>query len=199
VLSDQPEARFIAGHEVYVEGMTRPLVLRIAKPVEGGPGWWLAFEGRRDRASVETLRDRYLEAEVALDELRASGAALWDEVVGLTVHDVDGRELGRVDEVYRAGEAEVYVVRGGPLGDFDLPVVRDFIRTFDPPNGQLVIDASLLDLEPPREARRPGPRRRPRWSRHGAGSQAAPEPSSGPAPSGAAADSPTSAEPTAEG
>lgn len=153
-------------------------MLRIAKPVDDGPGWWLAFERHPDRSSVEPLRGRYLEADVALDALRSSGAALWDEVIGLTVHDVDGRELGRVEEVYRAGEAEVYVVKGGPLGDFDVPSVHDFIREFDPPNGRLVVDSSLLDLGQAREPRPPRERRRPRWSRHGAGARTATEPGS---------------------
>ena len=175
-MTDTPEARFVPGSELFVEGTKRPLVLRVARPVDDGPGWWLSFERHPDRSSVEALRGRYLEAEVALDALRASGAALWDEVIGLTVHDVDGRDLGQVAEVYRAGEAEVYAVRGGPLGDFDVPAVRDFVREFDPPNGRLVVDAALLDLEPPSEGRPPRERRRPGWSRHGAGARTTSEP-----------------------
>ena len=187
VLTDEPEARFAEGGELYLEGTKRPLVIRVSRPVDDGPGWWLAFERRPDRNSVEDLRGRYLEADVALGPLRERGAVLWDEVIGLVVTDTGGRELGRVEEVYRAGEAEVYVVRGGPLGDFDLPAVRDFIPTFDPTNGRLVVDADALDLAPPRAARPPRSRPRHRWSRHGAGARtpAASPPTSPPAePSG---------------
>jgi ribosomal 30S subunit maturation factor RimM len=155
-------------------------VLRSAKPVDDGPGWFLAFERHPDRSSVEALRGRYLEADVSVDALRASGAALWDEVVGLTVRDLAGRELGRVAEVYRAGEAEVYVVSGGPFGEFDLPAVRDFIRTFDPPGGQLVVDVEALDLAEPKAGRPNRARRRPRWSRHGAGAREASTPAEPP-------------------
>ena len=108
--------------------------------------------------------------------MRESGAALWDEVVGLTVRDLDGHELGQVAEVYRAGESEVYAVRGGPVGDFDVPARRDFVREFDPPNGRLVIDAARLDLGPAPVPRTPRERRRPRWSRHGAGARPSVEP-----------------------
>ena len=122
---------------------------------------------------MEPLRGRYLEAEIDLGALRESGAALWDEVIGLTVRDLDGRELGQVAEVYRAGESEVYAVRGGPLGDFDVPARRDFVREFDPPNGRLVVDAARLDLDAAPVPRPPRERRRPRWSRHGAGARPA--------------------------
>ena len=87
----------------------------------------------------------------------------------MTARDLTGRELGRIAEVYRAGGAEVYVVRGGPLGDFDLPAVRDFIKTFDPPARELSVDVEALDLVPPPASRPPRIRRPPRWSRHGAG------------------------------
>jgi len=159
----------VVGSELFAEGATEPLVIRLGKPVDDGPGWWLAFDRHRDRSSVERLRGRYLEADVALDAVRAAGAALWDEVIGSAVRDLAGRELGRVDEVYRAGGAEVYVVRGGPLGDFDLPAVRDVIREFAPARGELVIDAEALDLEAAPSARPARVRRPPRWSRHGTG------------------------------
>ena len=168
VLTDQPDARFTAGAQLYPERSTRPLVVREARPVDDGPGWWLAFDGHPDRTSVEPLRNRYLEADVSLDEVRAAGAALWDEVIGATVRDLGGRDLGRVVDVYRAGGAEVYVVRGGPLGEFDLPAVRDYIRDFAPDRGELVVDAEALDLAEPQPRPR-APRKVPRWSRHGAG------------------------------
>lgn len=169
VLTDHPESRFAAGDRLFVEGTRKPLVIRLGRTVEDGPGWWLAFDGHPDRGSVEALRDRYLEADVALDEIHADGAVLWDEVIGMTVRDLTGGELGRVAEVYRAGGAEVYVVRGGPLGDFDVPAVRDFIKTFNPPAHELSVDIEALDLAPPPASPPPRVRRPPRWSRHGAG------------------------------
>ena len=48
------------------------------------------------------------------------------------MRDDDGRELGSVVDVYRVGENEVFVVQGGPYGEFDVPAVRAFVRVFDP-------------------------------------------------------------------
>jgi hypothetical protein len=51
--------------------------------------------------------------------------------------------------VYRAGGAEVFVVRGGAHGEFDVPAVRAFIRIFAPRRGEIVVDAHALGLASP--------------------------------------------------
>ena len=168
VLTDHPEERFTPGARLALEGRPASLVIDAARPVDDGPGWWITFEGRPDRGSVEDLRGRYLEADVELDALRASGAVLWDEVIGSRVVDLEGRELGVVADVYRTGGAEVYVVRG-PGGEFDVPAVRDVIRVFAPDQGELVVDPVALGIGDEEAPAEPPPRRRPRWSRHGRG------------------------------
>jgi 16S rRNA processing protein RimM len=123
-----------------------------ASPAAGGLGWWLRFREVRDRNSADALRDRYLETMVQQAELDR-GEYYWHEVVGATVTGVDGTVLGTVQDVYRSGGAEVYVVSGGPLGEFDVPAVREFIRIFAPRRGEIVVDAEALDLKPPRPRR----------------------------------------------
>lgn len=178
VLTDRPEARFATGNVLYLEGDARPLTISASQPVEDGPGWRLRFAEATDRAAAERLRDAYLEIEVERTADLDAGAAYWHEVIGSTVRDSAGSVLGTVADVYRAGESEVYVVRGGPAGEFDLPAIRDVITTFAPERKELVIDEAVLDLGgapvdgpgsgsgPP-----PKPRRRPRWSRHGKGAK----------------------------
>ena len=146
VLTDRPEARFAAGSVLHVEGDARPLTIAAAQAVEDGPGWRLHFREVPDRAAAERLRDAYLEIEVDRSTDLDAGAAYWHEVIGSTVRDSTGAELGTVADVYRAGENEVYVVRGGPAGEFDMPAVRDVITTFAPERGELVVDEAVLDL-----------------------------------------------------
>ncbi|HSL77024.1 MAG TPA: hypothetical protein VK867_08770, partial [Candidatus Limnocylindrales bacterium] len=91
-------------------------------------------------------------------------------VVGATVRDLEGLDLGTVQDVYRVGENEVYIVRGERYGTFDLPAVRPFIRVFAPRRGEIVVDPEALDLQPPKarlpEGERPrAPRRRSRRPR----------------------------------
>jgi len=152
------------------EGSDAPLTIESAAPVEDGPGWRLGFEEIHDRSGAERLREAYLEIPVDRDAELEPGQAWWHEVIGVDVRAADGRLLGTVADVYRAGEAEVYVVRGGPAGEFDLPSVRSIVTTFDPRGVGLVVDERALALDAPAAEPRPGGRRRNHpWSRHGKG------------------------------
>lgn len=150
VLTDRPAERFSVGTVLHREGSTDPLTIAAAAPIEDGPGWRLRFEEVPDRTAAEALRDAYLEAPAGPSGL-GRGEYWWHEVIGVTVTDTRGRELGRVHDVYRVAETEVFVVRGGPVGEFDVPAVRAFIRIFAPRRGEIVVDADALDLDVPGE------------------------------------------------
>ena len=180
VLTDKPEQRFRPGSVLLREGSDMPLTIASAEAVADGPGWRLRFVEVTTREGADTLRDAYLESEVHPAGELARGEVYWHEVVGATVRDVSGTDLGVVQDVYRVGENEVYVVHGEPFGTFDLPAVRAFIRVFAPRRGEIVVDAEALDLQPPRrrlpEGERPrAPRRRSRRPRTAAGGAGAGE------------------------
>jgi ribosomal 30S subunit maturation factor RimM len=111
----------------------------------------------------------YLEIVPGPDASLPRGAYFWHEVIGTAVTSPTGEALGTVRDVYRSGGAEVFIVDGGPYGEFDVPAVRDFVRIFAPRRGEIVVDPEALDLAPPKRAaagerpraprRRPGPRR----------------------------------------
>ena len=121
----------------------------------------------RDRDTADALRDAYLEVEARAED-REPGRWYWHELEGLAVRSTAGEELGTVVEVYRAGGAEVFVVRG-PRGELDVPGVRGIVAELDPPAGRFVVDldALALDARPvddedyvrPRDRK---PRRRPK-------------------------------------
>jgi 16S rRNA processing protein RimM len=175
VLTDRPEVRFAAGAELHLEGGDAPLTIASAAPVDDGPGWRVAFAEIRDRAAAERLRDQFLEVAVDRDAELQPGEAFWHEVIGAEVRARDGRVLGKVADVYRAGETEVYMVRDGPDGAFDLAAVRSLITEFRPRDGVIVVDEAALDLaSSPVEQPARKPRRRHRYSRHGKGRADAP-------------------------
>jgi 16S rRNA processing protein RimM len=107
----------------------------------------LRFSEIADRDAADGLRDAYLEADLAGERL-ARGQYYWHEVIGAEVVAVDGRALGRVEDVYRAGGGEVLVVRG-PFGELDVPAVRSVVRVFAPRRGEVVVDADALGLDRP--------------------------------------------------
>lgn len=157
-------------------------------PVEDGPGWRLRFREIRDRNAAEPLRDAYLETVVDRAADLEPGAAYWHEVIGTEVRGGDGRVLGTVRDIYRVGEAEVLVIGGGPVPEFDVPNVRSLVTTFAPDRGEIVVDEAALDLGGEAvDAPAPRPARRPRrWSKHGKGGGAASADPASPAPGGAA-------------
>jgi 16S rRNA processing protein RimM len=155
---------------LYPEGSGASLTIASAEPVADGPGWRLRFEEVPTRDDADRLRGAYLETVVHPAGELARGEVYWHEVIGSTVRDLDGADLGTVQDVYRVGENEVYIVRGDPYGTFDLPAVRPFIRVFAPRRGEIVVDPEALDLQRPKarlpEAERPkAPRRRTRRPR----------------------------------
>jgi 16S rRNA processing protein RimM len=151
VLSDDPD-RFTPGSVLFAEGDDRPLTVAWTGPAR--PGLLVRFDEFDSRESVEPLRDTYLEAvpESALPP----GTWYWHQIRGLEVTTTSGEALGRVVDVFRAGENEVYVVEGGARGELMIPAVRGVVVELDPPVGRLIIDPVALDLPdgPPRRRRR---------------------------------------------
>ncbi len=84
------------------------------------------------------------------------GTYYWHQIQGLAVSTTSGEDLGTVVDVFRAGEGEVYVARGGRLGEIMIPSVAAVVVELDPDAGRMVVDPVALDLpaKPPRRRRR---------------------------------------------
>lgn len=185
LLTDRPEERFAVGAVLYPEGTTRALTIAESSAVADGPGWWLRFREIPDRNAADALRGVYLEI-VPPAEPREPGRWFWHELEGLAVRGSDGTDLGRVVELYRAGGAEVFVVRG-PKGEIDVPGVSGIVLELAPERGEMIvdIDALALDARPvddedyvrPRDRRPPNPKqaRKPKGSKPPSTAAAAPD------------------------
>ena len=159
VLSDDPE-RFAVGSVLFAEGDAHPLTITWTGPAKSGQ--LVRFEERSSREAVEYLRDRYLEAEAA--EPLPADTYYWHQLRGVEVSTTSGDAIGTVADVFRAGGGEVYVVRGGPLGEIMVPGVKNVVAELDPEAGRMVVDPVALDLpaKPPRRRRRQEVTRRDR-------------------------------------
>jgi 16S rRNA processing protein RimM len=185
ILTDRPEERYAPGSVLHREGSAEHLTVVWSSPVADGPGWRLRFAEIPDRSAAERLKGAYLEVDAGPEATLPRGEYFWHEVIGATVTSTDGTVLGTVRDVYRSGGAEVYLVGGGPYGEFDVPGVRAFVRVFAPRRGEIVVDTEALDLTPPKS--RPGerpraPRRRAGSRRGGAAATPPSPPQSGAAP-----------------
>jgi 16S rRNA processing protein RimM len=131
-LTDHPE-RLAPNERVWVDSESEPR--RIVDSAWGGRVPVLQLEGVTDRSSAERLAGHYLEgAPTPLPP----GSFYWHQLVGLAVTDTDGADLGRVVEVFRAGESEVYRIEG-PRGELLVPAIHDVVRTIDLAGGRMVI------------------------------------------------------------
>jgi 16S rRNA processing protein RimM len=142
-LTDRAEQRFAVGKSLFLEGSDAPLTVVESEP--DSLGWRVRFAEVMDRTAAESLLDAYLEAVVAPGEELSRGEFYWHQVVGASVADVDGSELGEVVDIYRAGGADVMVV-SGPAGELDVPLICSVVRVFAPTRGKIVIDGEALGL-----------------------------------------------------
>jgi 16S rRNA processing protein RimM len=131
-LTDVPE-RLVVGASLFLDGEAQPR--RVTEVQAGGRVPVLALEGIADREAAEALAGRYLEVDA---EPLPDGSWYWHEIVGLNVVDEAGASLGRVVEVFRAGENEVYRIEG-PGAELLVPALRDVVREIDVAAGRMIV------------------------------------------------------------
>ncbi|HSH20999.1 MAG TPA: ribosome maturation factor RimM [Candidatus Caenarcaniphilales bacterium] len=143
VLTDD-EARFRPGSVVHPEGSRRRLTVVEAR-ADRPSGLLVRFEEVRDRSEADKLREQYLEAEPPAEPL-GDATYYWHEIIGSHVVTHAGEALGTVHDVFRAGEAEVYVVRPERGPEVLVPAVASVVMELAPREGRIVVDADALGL-----------------------------------------------------
>jgi 16S rRNA processing protein RimM len=131
-LTDHPE-RLAAGESLWLEDESEPR--RILESAWGGRVPVLQLEGISDRTAAERLAGRYLEAPPTP---LAPDAYYWHQLIGLSVTDEAGTDLGHLVEIFRAGETEVYRIEG-PRGELLVPALREVVRSIDLDGGRMVV------------------------------------------------------------
>ena len=133
------------GTTLYIEGTARTLTIVESSAVADGPGWWLRFAETPSREAADALRNVYLEIDAPVEE-HEPGRWFFHELEGLAVRSTTGEALGTIAEIYRAGGAEVFVVRG-PRGEIDVPGVRGIVADLAPERGEMIVDMDVLDMD----------------------------------------------------
>jgi 16S rRNA processing protein RimM len=124
-LTDWPE-HLDADAEVYLEGEEQPR--RIRRSERGGRVPALVLDGIASREAAEAVIGQYLEV---VPGVLPEGEYYWHQLEGLQVRDEAGTELGTVREVFRAGEAEVYLIERPGGGELLIPAIREVVRSID--------------------------------------------------------------------
>jgi len=98
------------------------------------------FEGHSTRTDAERVRGRNLRVSRAEARRAAKNAYLWADLLGLRVETPDGRALGVVSEVLRAGETDVLVVRTeGSREELLFPAIASVVREVDIAGGRVIV------------------------------------------------------------
>ncbi len=106
-------------------------------------GLIMALDGVQDREGAETL----LQAEIYikksnLPELEKD-TYYWFELIGLTVMDLDGIFLGRIESVMETGSNDVYVVKDEGRGasyEVLVPALASVVRSVDLKQSVMTVD-----------------------------------------------------------
>jgi 16S rRNA processing protein RimM len=129
--------RFRKGARLLCDGMGE-LVVSSVRGADDVP--IVRFEGMNTRNDAERLRGRNLRVSRAEARRAAKEAYLWADLLGLRAETPDGRALGTVSEMIRAGETDVLVVRAeGSREELLFPAIASVVREVDVAGGRVVV------------------------------------------------------------
>jgi 16S rRNA processing protein RimM len=145
-LSDRPD-RFPTLRSAFLpdgQGAAREAQVESCWPHKGR--FVLKLRGVDSIDDAERLRGQELRiAEDALAPL-PPGSYYHHQLRGLRVHDLGGRELGRVDDLMEMGQGAPVLVVRGPAGETLIPLADEFVRRVDLASGVLVaVKPELVD------------------------------------------------------
>jgi 16S rRNA processing protein RimM len=132
--TDVPD-RFREGAVLECDGVG-PLTVRSVRGEAASP--IVLFAGYIDRPAAETLRDRFLRVSKVEARRATKGSYLWADLVGLRAETPDGRIVGTVRDLIRAGSADVLVIEGGGRETL-LPMLDTVVRDIDIIGGRIVV------------------------------------------------------------
>ncbi len=142
--TDFPEERYAVGQQLglFKKGEEKPLLLTIASSRQHKNFILLSFEGYPTINDVESFRDGLLkvnEQQLEEDKLQ-DNEFYYHEIVGCTVYDQQGNEIGKVKEIFETAANDVWTVKGLDGKDHYIPVVDEFIKEIDIDEKKIVIE-----------------------------------------------------------
>lgn len=149
-LTDEPEAVFAPGRQVWVKDLAGDVVagpLTIARSRPHHREWLVGFQGYDRLEAVEVWRGTFLAAPE--NELRQpdQGEVYLHELEGFAVRDSNDTALGVVSEIAEGPTGLMLTVQG-PKREFLMPYRKEFVREVDRQGRRLVVDLpeGLMDL-----------------------------------------------------
>ena len=137
-LTDRPEERFVEGFTLECDSPLHQ-VLEISRVRVHQGTWMLTFTQVADRNEAERLRNSRLYSDVDLDHSSDEDESYHvEQLKGLKVQGVDGREIGVVIDVENLPGQDLLKIATAK-GERLIPMVQQFIEEIDLVGGRIVV------------------------------------------------------------
>jgi 16S rRNA processing protein RimM len=148
--TDFPELRYKKGAVLTLfQDKKEPVALTIKTHRKHKNFDIVSFEDHPSINDVEKYRDGILKvAKENLTEL-PEDEFYYHEIIGLTVLDENGQELGKIKEILSPGANDVWVVQRPKKKDALLPYIDSVVKSIDLEKGQVLVEIpeGLIDDE----------------------------------------------------
>lgn len=136
--TDNPD-RFANLDRVYISGRLPEEILHVEKARRFKNQVILKFKEYDNINDVEKFR----QSDILIDRKDAEELQddeyFIDDLIGLSVFSDDGRDLGRLKEVYETGANDVFVIEKANRKDLLIPATKECIRSVDLDAGSMTV------------------------------------------------------------
>lgn len=112
----------------------------------------LKLAGINDANAAETLRNHSLLIPVEQLAKLPPDSYYQHDILGLTVHLLDGRELGPIVDILETGSNDVYIIKGSDGKQIMIPALKTVVKQIDLLRRTMYIDPLPGLLEPATQA-----------------------------------------------
>lgn len=136
-LFSQDTSRIVPGYSMFVDG--RSLTVASSAPRPKGLVA-VRFEGVTDRDAADLLRGADISVPESSIPPAPEGTYYHYQLIGLSVMDMNGQQVGTLSGIMETGANDVYVVTSQTGGEILVPAIRDVIKEIDITNKIVKVD-----------------------------------------------------------
>ena len=136
VYTDFPE-RLEDGTTVFLGAKHKPATIRHIR--HHNEGLLFSFEGVDTPESAGLLRKQMVYVKTATRPALPAGQYYHHQMIGMTVVDDSGNELGQLTEIIETGANDVYVVLSGTGKELLLPSIKQVVLDVDVESNRMIV------------------------------------------------------------
>jgi len=125
----------------------------------------LTFPDITDRDTAEALRGTIIRISGSQARPPEEGEFYHYQLIGLSVYNEAGTQLGKLTEILEAGEVDTYVVRDESGAEHLFPALKDVVLDINPAEDRVIVRPLVWEDDTPRKQRDPNRPKRPRKQR----------------------------------